>query len=265
MPGSGSGVGDARAMRRAGGCGAAKPGGGGGGDAARADRTRGMRRTGGSPAPCRCRWRVRVLRHGVRGGGVRHRAGLTTDAGRRLGRAGWFVLPAAGALWAQVQAGAVPRAGRRSPTPPLLPLSPAAAGFVDRQVAIVARVSTRRNFDAPGPDPGSAGSAVMWWKWRTSRTCHPRWTPGGWTCTPIRCPSPAPSPSRGETWTWSTPCIWTRRSLPVPSASRGGSPGRPSRWMLRRATALGEMSRTRASPSPTTVIPRSDRWARAGR
>ena len=97
--------------------------------------------------------------------------GLTTDAGRRLvGRALelCYRLPN---LWKAVQAGAVPAWRATLVADATLPLSPAAAGFVDRQVAIVAgRVSGTSGW-------GFSGSSRSRPSWRilASRTSASSW------------------------------------------------------------------------------------------
>ena len=171
--------------------------------------------------------------------GVLDGVGASVDRARPRDR-----LSAAGAVEARLQAGRVPAWRATRVAEATMALSQAAAGFVDRQVAAVAGRVSLTQLDHLVLEARTGWRA---WSGRTRRTRPRRCpTPGTWRCTPTRCRSPAPSRSPASS-TWPMPCSWTRHWRP--GAEQLKLAGSAESLDARRATALGEMSRTQLALS----------------
>ena len=153
--------------------------------------------------------------------------------------------------WARVQTGDLAAWRARRIARATIGLSPAAAGFVDDQVAPFAhRIRP---------------SAVWtgWWRRRSSGSCPPRpaaagrppRTAGTPTSTPTRCPSRAPCGSRPRS-TSPTPSTSTPPSRSVPRGWPTSDP--PRRWT---SAAPKPSARSPATSSPSTSTPGTRRRA----
>ena len=142
--------------------------------------------------------------------------------------------------WARVEAGDLPAWRARRIARATIALSPAAAGFVDAQVAGFAHRIRPSGVDRlveeaivrfmPEPRPGVAG--------------RPPRTAGTSTCTPARCPSRAPCGCEAEVDLADALDLDTALSV---GAARLADLGSAASLDVRRSEALGEMARHQLS------------------